>query len=270
MRVEFATEPGDPGKPNEDFVVAGPSTLVLLDGMAANGDNGCKHGVRWFVERLGTTLFTHGGARPDRSLAECLHDAIEETAALHDTGCDLARPDTPASTVVVARIVAARLEYLVLSESTLLVEENDNLRVITDSRPAAAGAELRAARDALPVGTDEHLTAHQEYTSAMRALRNTPGGYWVAAADPSAAGEAVTGSADLADIHALAALSDGASRIVDRFALADWDRLMTVLRHFGPTELLARVRAAEATDQDCARWPRARTCDDATALWAVV
>jgi len=270
MRVEFATEPGHPGKPNEDFVVAGPTTLVLLDGVTSRSDNGCKHSVAWFASRLGCALFTHGRSRPDRSLAECLHDAIEDTAGAHADSCDLDRPDSPAATVVVTRVVEDRLEYLVLSDSTLLIERDDDLTVITDDRTDVIGAGPRKVRDAYPTGSPEYMTAHQEYRDALRAARNAPGGYWVAAADPAAAGEALTGSLAADEVRAFAALTDGASRLVDRFGLTDWDRLMTMLRHFGPAELLARVRAAEASDADCGRWPRGKVCDDATAVWALM
>ncbi|MGW9207878.1 integrase [Embleya sp. NPDC055664] len=270
MRVEFATEPGHPGGPNEDFVVAGPTTLVLLDGVTSSSDNGCKHGVPWFVARLGTALFTHSGGRPDRSLAECLHDAIEDTSALHVDGCDLARPDAPAATTVVVRVVEDRLEYLVLSDSTLLIERDDDLTVVTDDRLGVVGAAARRRRDVHPPGSPGYLTAHQEYADTVRATRNVPGGHWVAAADPAAAGEALTGGLALGEVHAFAALTDGASRLVDRFGIGDWDGLMTTLRHFGPAELLARVRAAEASDADGVRWPRGKVCDDATAVWALI
>lgn len=189
---------------------------------------------------------------------------------MHVDGCDLARPDAPAATAVVARVLGDRLEYLVLSDSTLLVERDDDLVVITDDRTDVIGTPLRRVRDGYPVGTPEYMTAHQEYAGALRAARNAPGGYWVAAADPAAAGEALTGSMAMGEVRGLAALSGGASRLVDRFGLSDWDRLMTTLRHFGPAELLARVRAAEASDSDGVRWPRGKVCDDATAVWAVV
>ncbi|MEU0931780.1 MULTISPECIES: integrase [unclassified Embleya] len=270
MRVEFATEPGHPGTPNEDFVVAGPTTMVLLDGVTSGSENGCKHGVPWFVQRLGTALFTHSAGRPDRSLAECLHDAIEDTSALHVDGCDLARPDAPAATAVVARVVEDRLEYLVLSDSTLLIERDEDLTVVTDDRLDVISVAARRRRDEHAVGGPAYLTAHQEYLDTLRMSRNVAGGYWVAAADPAAAGEALTGGLALGEVHALAALSDGASRLVDRYGLSDWDRLMTTLRHFGPAELLARVRAAESSDADGARWPRGKICDDATAVWALV
>src|SRR3954452_16670502 len=230
MRVEFATEPGHPGKPNEDFVVAGPTTLVLLDGVTSSADNGCKHGVGWFVERLGSALFTHSGGRPDRSLGECLYDAIEDTAALHVDGCDLARPDAPAATAVVARIIEDRLEYLVLSDSTLLVEGEDDLTVITDDRTDVIGGPLQRARDAHPAGTPGYLTAHQTFVDTLRAARNVPGGYWVASAEPAGGSEALDGTLKVSDVRPRAALTDAASRLVDRFGLTDWDHLMTVLR----------------------------------------
>ncbi|MFI9642183.1 hypothetical protein ACIG87_19300 [Micromonospora sp. NPDC051925] len=41
-------------------------------------------------------------------------------------------------------------------------------------------------------------------------------------------------------------LSNGASRIVDRFRLADWPEVVATLTARGPTEIIDRVRQEEA------------------------
>jgi hypothetical protein len=78
----------------------------------------------------------------------------------------------------------------------------------------------------------------------------------------------VTGSEPLAALSAVALLSDGASRLADRFQLATWAGIGTILTGEGPAGLIQRVRAAEAADPQGERWPRGKIHDDATAvLW---
>ena len=101
----------------------------------------------------------------------------------------------------------------------------------------------------------------------MREHRNQRGGFWVASTDPRAADEALTGTVSIADLHAFALLSDGASRTVDRFHLTDWNGLMQTLADHGPAELLRRTRDAENSDPDGSRWPRGKRHDDATAAY---
>jgi hypothetical protein len=63
-------------------------------------------------------------------------------------------------------------------------------------------------------------------------------------------------------------LLDGASRLADRFQLATWAGIGTILTGEGPAGLIQRVRAAEAADPQGERWPRGKIHDDATAvLW---
>lgn len=269
LRVEFATEPADPNRPNEDFIAAGPNALVLLDGCGtpAGSDSGCTHGVPWYVARLGLNLFTRASSRPDLTLTNCLAEAIEATAALHADTCDLSHPGTPSATVIAVRQNADRLDYLVLADSTLAVETPAGIEVITDDREAQVGDRYRAEMDATPAGTPAHVAAHRAYVEAMRAHRNQPGGFWVAAADKAAATEALTGTLPVAEIRAMAVLSDGGSRLVDRFELVDWPGLFKLLTEAGPAELITQVRAAETADPEGTRWPRGKSKDDATAAW---
>jgi hypothetical protein len=93
------------------------------------------------------------------------------------------------------------------------------------------------------------------------------GGYWVAAADPQAASQALTGSLPSKTLHRAVMLSDGASRLVDPFGLATWEELLALLDESGPEELLRQVHAAEAVDPEGRQWPRTKRSDDATAVY---
>ncbi len=279
MRIETSTEPGDPERPDEDFVaVALPAsgqggTVVLLDGVTPHPEGtGCVHGVPWFVSRLGGALLELSASQRDMTLRECLAEAIARTARQHRGSCELSHPHTPQATVVAVRWNQDTVEHLVLSDSVLLIEDttgvvqavvDDRLDHLADPVPA-----LRAAVRALPRGSAERARARARYARAVEALRNAEGGFFTAAADPSVAKRAVCGSASRARVRAVAALTDGASRLVEVFHDHDWTGVFALLRKEGPRSLIARVRAAESADPHGETFPRGKCHDDATAILA--
>lgn len=254
MRIETATAPGTPGTANEDFVAAAlpaggrGGALVLLDGVTPPADNGdCVHSVAWFTARLGGALLELSVSRPDITLADCLSAAITVTAQAHEDTCDLSHPLTPQATVVAVRWGDTELEHLVLSDSVLLLEAPDGtVTAVRDDRIERLRAEGRR----------------------VAPLRNLPGGFFTAAADPDVARRAVTGTLPLTAVRAVAALSDGAARGVEVFGTDDWASAFTLLRKGGPEALLARVRAEESADPEGAAVPRGKPFDDATAILA--
>ncbi|MEU2562177.1 hypothetical protein ABZ626_22995 [Streptomyces longispororuber] len=279
MRIELATEPGDPERPNEDYAsVALPAsgqggTLVLLDGVTPpTGAVGCLHSVPWFTARLGGALGELSVSRPDLTLPEVLAEAISRTADAHRDTCDLSHPRTPQATVVLARWDAERVTYLVLSDSALLLagpggEVEPVLDRRLDELPAAV-RELRDAVRALPRGSAERQALGREYAAAVEALRNAEGGFYTAAADPTAAARAVTGELPRSAVTALAALTDGAGRWVETFREGDWTDCFALLRKDGPRGLVERVRELEAADPDGTTYPRGKRHDDAAVVYA--
>ncbi|MFH8365608.1 hypothetical protein [Streptomyces sp. NPDC018031] len=253
MRIELATAPGDLQRPNEDYVsVALPASgrggvLALLDGVTPpRGDDGCAHGVPWFTARLGGALLELSGSRRDMTLADCLAAAIEQTADKHRATCDLSHVLTPQATVVLARWDDERVEYLVLSDSVLLLEGDDK--------------EVTCVRD-------DRIDRLRAAGRLLAPLRNAEDGFFTAAADPLVAGRAVTGELPRTRIRALAALTDGAARWVEVFGEGDWTHCFGVLRKEGPQGLIDRVRAAELADPAGRRFPRGKAHDDAAAVF---
>jgi hypothetical protein len=257
MRTELVSEPGDPQYPNEDFAGVGlpasgqGGSLVLLDGVTPpSGGTGCLHSVPWYTARLGGALTELTVSLPDVPLAEALARAIARTAAAHADDCDLSHPRTPQATVAVARWSPAAVEYLVLSDSVLLVRAPDGtVTPYLDDRLA------RLPRAAL--ATDALVDA---------TLRNREGGFFTAAADPAVAARAVTGTLPRAEVTALAALTDGAARWTETFGEGDWTDLFAFLEKRGAQALVDRVRALERADRETrVRLGRGKTHDDATA-----
>jgi hypothetical protein len=267
MHAAIATQAGSPDAANEDWAgVAVPGLAVVLDGLSApdGTGTGCRHGTPWYVSQLGPRLLALA-ADPARSLA----DAIRQVASLHP-GCDLHHPGTPSATVVLLRALEERADYLALADATLLLDTSEGLQVVTDERVNQLAGKERAAANQVPVGSALKLRRRAQLTRALRRTRNRPGGYWVAAADPQAASQAVTGTVPGKSLQRAVLLSDGASRLVDLFELATWEELLALLDESGPDELLRQVRAAEAVDPEGRQWPRTKRSDDATAVYLVV
>lgn len=205
---------------------------------------------------------------PDGPLPELLAEAIDRVAGEHRSTCDLTRPSTPAATVCMLREGSEQVEYLVLCDSTLVLDQGDRTAVITDDRFRQLITRLRREARAPGAAGSATATAVKPATVEKWQYTNQQDGYWVAAADPQAAYHAVTGSAPLTGpdrLRRAALLTDGASAAVDQFHLFDWTGLLDALTTAGPAQLIRQVRAAEyAADLDDARG-RYKRHDDATA-----
>lgn len=254
MQVSVATGQGA-GLSNEDFVIAENGVVVVLDGVSQwyTTESGCYHGTVWYVTNLGTRLVRH--ASGTESLRSAIGTAIAEVAALHENTCDLAHPWSPAATVAVLRD-GAEVDYAVLADCVVVLETAHGTEVHTDERLARLGE--RAARP----DADEELLRHAR--TGYHGLRNVPGGYWVASADPAAGDQAVTGSVPREALRRAALLTDGASCLVETYRAMDWTRLLDLCASAGPAEAIEEVRRLERADPDRERWPRGKQHDDAT------
>lgn len=267
MRVATASEAGSPKTPNEDWVTAVENLIVVLDGATARTGTGCAHGVAWYTAKLGSSL---AGLAADRDLplVEALHGAIRSAASHHEQSCDLQHPGTPSAATAVLRLNHTVLEYLVLGDVTVVIDTTDGVRVVTDDRVDHTAKAEREEADRYPFGSAEKQAALLRMKHAELAARNQPGGYWVAAADPDAATQAITGAVALTHVRRVAVLTDGAARLVALFGLLNWPEVLDLLEQHGPTELIRRVRAIEAADPSCMRWARNKSSDDATVVYA--
>jgi hypothetical protein len=223
--------------------VAGPGWAVVLDGATARPgvDSGCTHGPGWLVRRLGGELAGRLAADGQVPLTDVLAASIKATTESHGGTCALDNPDSPSATVAMLRWGSGSVEWLVLADSPLLLDVGNGVRVIRDDRV-------------------DRLSSYT--TEAIRAARNSPGGFWVASTRPEAAYQALHG--EMQGVRRAALLTDGAARLVERFGLMGWDELLALLEEEGPRELIRRTRTAERERRPATT--RGKQFDDATAL----
>ena len=265
MRVTFATEPGSPDHPNEDVVLATPQLVVVADGATAPAglDTGCIHGTVWYVNQLATQIAACEASAPEASLKAVLAHALASVARSHADTCNLDADGTPSASVGVLRTTSETLDYLVLSDVTVVLSLGSRTEVICDNRIAELFDDLRQAVWAAPVGSTEREARLRELVATQRKLRNVDGGYWLAGATPLAVHHAITGSASIGDVDSAAMMTDGAARLVDLFGALTWADTLAELYATGPSGWINRTRQIEATDAGLVKWPRYKKSDDA-------
>ena len=247
MRISYACEASPDVVANEDFVLASERFVLVLDGATDSGlPNGCVHDVAWLARRLGGQLAAALIERPGLPLPEVLRQGIAGTRALHP-GCDLDNPNSPASTVAMVREHEGTLDCLALADSPVVVETRDGeLLELNDDRTS-------------------YLPAYDRESVAK--LRNSDEGFWVASTRPEAADRALTLSVPVDRVRRFALVSDGVSRLVERYGWG-WPRLLDTLEQQGPAAAVRAVREAELADPPGTF--KGKRHDDATAAFGLL
>ena len=252
VRISAATAAGG-ASANEDHLLVSQEWALVLDGVTRYPDDGCVHDVPWYVASLGAALAAELASGAE--VREALRHGIAAVTERHRRTCDVANPVTPAATVAIARFGGAAFEWLVLGDSAVVLDRvGADPRVESDDRLARLPDPPRA----------EVVGAVRRYpVDYIAKTRNRPGGFWVAAADPDAADEALTGREPIDQLETAALVTDGVTRLSERYGRG-WAELLDLAASGGAQRLISEVRRAERADRRFG--PRAKRHDDATAV----
>jgi hypothetical protein len=168
------------------------------------------------------------------------------------------------------------LDFLVLGDSTVLLNLGATLECHTDKRLSLVAPEVRQQlRNHLATGRGYHHPTYRrllnDLVAAERIARNTEGGYWIASLDPDAASHSVTGSIHVGpndgQVRTAALLSDGVSRSVTHLHIhSTWSDLLDALLNQGPLACIEAIRRVESADPQGQRFQRTAASDDASAI----
>jgi hypothetical protein len=256
--VSTASLPGSVTVPNEDWYTASATFAVVLDGVTCVPDDGCVHGSAWYAATLGAEL-TAALHSPALTLDLLLEAAIARVAETHQGTCDLSNPLTPGAQVAIVRETGPRIEYLVLGDAAVAWQAGaDDVQVVCDDRVD------RLPNPPAPVLVGGVRRYPSKYVATVR---NRPGGFYVAAADPSAARQGLTGSIAAVPGLRIMLCSDGLTRLIERFGWS-WQDLMDHGIQQGVPSLVDRVREYEQAGAEPGT--RGKGSDDATGVYLSV
>lgn len=276
MRLTGAVTQGS-GPVNEDgWGYAGGEDEVsaawVFDGVTGiNGRNvlGLGSDAAWLVARADARL--RGLAVLDLPLPTILDRLVSGLCAdwrVAQAGLELAADfDPPAACLILVKRYADGWRALRLGDSCLLARMGDG--TLKTALPESdfdhwLAAEARKRREAGVLDIKKLLAEFRPQLLASRQSRNTAGGYGILEADAVAAhfGEYF----ELGWPHELLICTDGFYRGVDHYEMFSDEALIAACTARGVGEVLAEIRAVEAGDPSCERFPRFKPADDATAV----
>jgi len=109
------------------------------------------------------------------------------TAVCRRSWSDLGIPATPSATVAILQEQPEAIDWLVLGDTTLLLEGPTGLQTLTDDRLEHVAAGQHRAMRHHATGSADHDRSLADLVTEQRRHRNHPDGFWVASIDPTAA-----------------------------------------------------------------------------------
>ena len=251
------------------------SVAWIFDGVTGINEHNFLGGgsdAAWLVARAHEHLRTL--ASLDLPLHEILSKLVQALIADFKAavkGLDIPDDyDPPAACLILMKRYGETWQALRLGDSCLLARGSDGAHISVAASPNNAfdhwlSTEALKRRDAGMLDIKELLTDFRPQLMQGRKLRNSPGGYGILEASPSAVEFAEY--FDLGMPHEILLCTDGYYRAVDYYALHSEEGLLDAsLTHGGVDNVLDRIRSVEASDPACVKYLRFKPADDATAV----
>lgn len=256
---------GDSSKANDDRTGAGHAHAWVIDGATDLGEPGLlgnRGGAAWIAAEADRAFAAADGV----SIEQTCRTVFEQVAArFAETRKREPEPwEIPSASFLAVTVADNVVDCAWLGDcAALLIRDGRATRIgpqrdirddETDLARSVAHHGLGSVKRAAPV------------LDVLRTARSRPGRQ-VLGIDPAGAEKIYYSSQPCVAGDELLLMSDGFVAIADLYRLIDQTALPGLLAGGGLSGLAMQLRAAEADDAACTRWPRFKQGDDATALW---
>lgn len=188
-----------------------------------------------------------------------LRAAVEREAKIPLKDAPLASYPTAAATWV--RIRKGMIEAATLGDSIAIVRMPDG-QVTVFGEAGKPADEQKRAQTVMAMAPEARLKWLQD----VRAIHNTPQGYWVFGVQPEAGAHIVHQSTAAPAGTRVLVMTDGFYRLVTPYGRYTDAELIASANERGLGALMNELRGLEASPEDDAKIGRFKTSDDATAL----
>lgn len=279
--IDQISDPGSPGKPNDDCLCNGENLAAVFDGATGIGDRlifpDLGSDAAWLA-RLAAEAFAAAGAGADPADTGRRTSVAARTAAAAATDLALLpRHAWPTCSFEMARLDGGFLELAGLGDCVAFVREASGATTMHSAMPANREREMAWARRLLAeaggfdgAGEIPRRGAVLEKMRQARDRHNTPqGNVWTLGLVAEAAARVSRLRLPAAAGTRVLLMSDGFSALTEAYRRYLPEAMIALAGERGLAELLGELRRIErADDPEAARFPRFKRCDDATAILA--
>jgi serine/threonine protein phosphatase PrpC len=257
---------GDSSKANDDRAGAGHAHAWVIDGATDLGEPGLlgnRGGAAWIAAEADRAF---AAAPEDGSIEQTCRTVFESVAAAFAEQ-RTRTPESwelPSASFLAVAIAGNVIDCAWLGDcAALLIRDGQATRIgpqrdirddETDLARSVAHHGLGSVKRAAPV------------LDVLRTARSRPDRL-VLGVDPAGAEHIYYSSQPCVAGDELLLMSDGFAAVTDLYRLIEQTALPDLLAEGGLSGIAAQLRAAEAEDAECMRWPRFKQGDDATAIW---
>ncbi|KQS02983.1 hypothetical protein ASG11_00755 [Sphingomonas sp. Leaf357] len=247
---------GDPATPNDDRCGSTARLAWMIDGATDLGEAGlmgAQGGAAW-LSGTAARAFASADAAPLATTVGAVFARLASAYLAERAREPLGAWEHPSAAFFAVAIEDETLHLAWLADcACLLVRADEVVRL----GPQATSAETEQAR-ALAGSRDAATTALRQHRA--RPERRVLG------IDPAHADHVHHASATIRAGDDIVLMTDGMAALFDDYDMPI-SAFVTHLRDEGLPALAVRLRAIERDDAVCARYPRFKRSDDATALW---
>lgn len=265
--------PGDPAKPNEDFLAQGKGAALVMDGATPLGD-GLMPGpsdAAWIAQFGARRLMAHlgNGDGTRKALRSALTDAEKSFKALRRHP-PAEMWQTPCASMMLAVPADSGVECLWYGDCAALLKRGETaVTVIGETFDKRAAEAMRAKL----IAKEKDLSPasginRPEFIGSLRAVRNrvNSGNYWLFSPDARAASHVSRRVIKAGPGALLLLATDGFLALASDYGVYSADSLMEAALTKGLAAMGEELRAFEAGDTGGEKFARFKKSDDATAL----
>lgn len=257
---------GAASTPNDDRAGTGQAHAWVIDGatdLGPPGLMGAQGGAAWLAGEA-QAAFTAAPDAPIETISRGVAERLAAAYAAARTREPEGRWELPMSSFLAVRLSGGLLECGWLGDCAGLLRGAGGVTRLGPPRQEKDDeAEKAASLAQHGLGSPKRSAPILE---ALRAARSGPGKR-ILGVEPETMASLETARIPCAPGDDVLLMSDGFSALIDAYAAYDQAALFDALAADGLAGLGEQLRAIEAADIDCTRFPRFKTSDDATALW---
>lgn len=257
---------GSSTTPNDDRSGMVDALAWVIDGatdLGPPGLVGARGGAAW-LSSAAQAAFTAAADAPLPAICKGVADRLAAAYAATRTREPEGRWELPMASFLAARVASGMLEAAWLGDCAGLLRSSAGVvRLGPPRQEKNAEAERAASLAQHGLGSPKRSAP---IMGELRKSRSRPG-LRILGVEPETMARLETASLPCAPGDELLLMSDGFSALIDAYGAYDEAALFDALAAGGLAGLGEALRAIEAEDIACTRFPRFKTSDDATALW---